>query len=62
MNAWDSGEEAGGSRPPEAAPLGPPGWASFARAREAFLRTLAIQGLERAWSEPPHEPAREVRR
>ena len=62
MNAWDSGEEAGGSRPSETAPLGPPGWASFARAREAFLRTLAIQGLERSWSEPPYEPTEEARR
>jgi hypothetical protein len=62
MNARDTGEEAAQAQPSQTAPLGPPGWASFARARDAFLRTLAIQGLERAWSGPSYEPTEEVRR
>jgi hypothetical protein len=35
--------------------LGPPGWAEFAEARERFMRTVAVAGLETAW----HAPARE---
>ena len=29
--------------------LGPPGWAEFAAARERFMRTVAVAGLETAW-------------
>jgi hypothetical protein len=36
--------------------LGPPGWEEFAAARERFLRTIAVAGLETAWSAPAREP------
>jgi hypothetical protein len=36
--------------------LGPPGWAEFAAARERFMRTVAVAGLETAWSAPAREP------
>lgn len=37
-------------------PLGPPGWAEFSAARERFMRTVAVSGLEAAWSAPAREP------
>jgi hypothetical protein len=40
------------------APLGPPGWDDYAAARAAFMRTLAVDGLERAWRAPAHSPGR----
>lgn len=36
--------------------LGPPGWAEFSAARERFMRTVAVAGLETAWSAPAREP------
>lgn len=35
--------------------LGPPGWAEFAEARERFMRTVAVAGLETAWDAPARE-------
>jgi len=36
--------------------LGPPGWEEFAEARERFMRTVAVAGLEAAWAAPGGEP------
>lgn len=36
--------------------IGPPGWEEFAGARARFMRTLAVQALEGAWTAPAHEP------
>jgi hypothetical protein len=36
--------------------LGPPGWAEFSAARERFMRTVTVAGLETAWDAPPREP------
>ena len=35
--------------------LGPPGWAEFSAARERFLQTVAVAGLESAWSAPTRD-------
>ena len=35
--------------------LGPPGWAEFSAARERFMRTVAVAGLETAWSAPARD-------
>lgn len=43
------------------AALGPPGWDEFAAARERFMRTIAVAGLETAWAAPPREPRPERR-
>ena len=32
--------------------LGPPGWAEFSAARERFMRTVTVAGLETAWQAP----------
>ena len=58
------GREAGNGEDPRMAmsPLGPPGWTEFSAARERFMRTVAVAGLETAWSAParePREPGRE---
>jgi hypothetical protein len=36
--------------------LGPPGWDEFSAARERFMRTVAVAGLETAWVAPTREP------
>lgn len=36
--------------------LGPPGWAEFSAARERFMRTVAVAGLETAWGAPARDP------
>jgi hypothetical protein len=36
--------------------LGPPGWDEFSAARERFMRTVAVAGLETAWGAPAREP------
>jgi hypothetical protein len=36
--------------------LGPPGWAEFSAARERFLRTVTVAGLETAWHAPAADP------
>ena len=38
--------------------LGPPGWAEFSAARERFMRTVTVAGLESAWGAPAQEPGR----
>jgi hypothetical protein len=38
--------------------LGPPGWDEFAAARERFMRTVAVAGLETAYAAPALEPPR----
>jgi hypothetical protein len=38
--------------------LGPPGWSDYSDARGRFFSTLAVAGLERAWSMPSHSPPR----
>jgi hypothetical protein len=37
-------------------PLGPPGWAEFSAARERFMRTVTVAGLETAWDAPALDP------
>jgi hypothetical protein len=37
-------------------PLGPPGWAEFSEARERFMRTVTVAGLETAWDAPAQDP------
>jgi hypothetical protein len=37
-------------------PLGPPGWAEFSAARERFMRTVTVAGLESAWDAPAQDP------
>ncbi len=39
-----------------ASALGPPGWDEFSAARERFMRTVALAGLETAWRAPAREP------
>jgi len=36
--------------------LGPPGWAEFSAARERFMQTVTVAGLETAWDAPAREP------
>jgi hypothetical protein len=36
--------------------LGPPGWDEFSAARERFMRTVAVAGLESAYAAPAREP------
>ena len=38
--------------------LGPPGWAEFSAARERFMRTVTVAGLETAWQAPAADPRR----
>ena len=38
--------------------LGPPGWDEFSAARERFMRTVTVAGLESAWGAPAQEPVR----
>ncbi|HVG99756.1 MAG TPA: hypothetical protein VM844_03250 [Miltoncostaeaceae bacterium] len=38
--------------------LGPPGWAEFSAARERFMQTVTVAGLESAWGAPAQEPVR----
>jgi hypothetical protein len=38
--------------------LGPPGWDEFSAARQRFMRTVAVAGLESAWEAAPREPRR----
>ena len=37
-------------------PLGPPGWEEFSAARERFMRTVTVAGLETAWDAPAQDP------
>jgi hypothetical protein len=37
-------------------PLGPPGWEEFSAARERFMRTVTVAGLETAWDAPALDP------
>ncbi|HSJ73031.1 MAG TPA: hypothetical protein VK904_01840 [Miltoncostaeaceae bacterium] len=36
--------------------LGPPGWAEFSAARERFMQTVTVAGLETAWDAPARDP------
>ncbi len=36
--------------------LGPPGWAEFSAAKERFMRTVTVAGLETAWDAPARDP------
>jgi hypothetical protein len=40
--------------------LGPPGWAEFSAARERFMRTVTVAGLETAWDAPAQDPRSRV--
>ncbi len=55
-DGWDAArpddDRAGVSR------LGPPGWAEFSAARERFMRTVTVAGLETAWDAPAQDPRR----
>jgi hypothetical protein len=48
-----SAEEEGA---PSLSRLGPPGWAEFSAARERFMRTVTVAGLETAWQAPAADP------
>jgi hypothetical protein len=40
----------------ELARLGPPSWEEFAAARERFMQTVTVAGLESAWTAPARDP------
>ena len=50
---WVSAEEEG-----SLSDLGPPGWKEFSAARERFMRTVTVAGLETAWHAPAADPRR----
>jgi hypothetical protein len=50
---WVSADEEGTA---SLSRLGPPGWAEFSAARERFLRTVTVAGLETAWRAPAADP------
>jgi hypothetical protein len=52
----DAGCEGSGEVAFPTSPLGPPGWAEFSAARERFMRTVAVAGLETAWGAPARDP------
>ena len=55
---WARPEDEGGAG---VARLGPPGWAEFAAARERFMQTVTVAGLETAWDAPAVDPRRDPR-